>query len=462
MSIEELYKLYCDCGYQVSTDSRTIPAGAMFFALRGENFDGNDYALKALEAGAAYAVVNSDWAAAAGMMPGEACGRAMPGQGSPCGTLPGPLPVADGRIIPVEDPFKTLQALAVHHRETLGIPVIGLTGTNGKTTTKELITAALSAKFKVAATKGNLNNDIGVPLTLLSMAPDTEMAVVEMGANHPDDIAKLVKVSRPDYGYITNVGKAHLLGFGSYEGVLAAKTELYKWLGAHEGSVIFVNTGHPDLAAAARAQHCHQWEFSMESMDAEVLPTSEENPFLSLRVGKDVIRTRLVGAYNADNVLAAFSISQYFGVPKADAIRALEAYVPSNSRSQLVKTERNTLIVDAYNANPSSMGLAVDNLAAMQAPSKLALLGDMRELGEASAEEHKGIVRKLIAAGIPAYLVGEEFGKAAVDDPLILGCFPTSDDLAAFIRANSQIFRGKTILVKGSRGIRMEKTIPEL
>jgi len=462
MSIEELYKLYCDCGYQVSTDSRTIPAGAIFFALRGENFNGNDYALKALEAGAAYAVVNSDWAAATGMMPGEACGRAMPGQGSPCGTLPGPLPVADGRIIPVEDPFKTLQALAVHHRETLGIPVIGLTGTNGKTTTKELITAALSAKFKVAATKGNLNNDIGVPLTLLSMAPDTEMAVVEMGANHPDDIAKLVKVSRPDYGYITNVGKAHLLGFGSYEGVLAAKTELYKWLGAHEGSVIFVNTGHPDLAAAARAQACHQWEFSMESMDAEVLPTSEENPFLSLRVGKDVIRTRLVGAYNADNVLAAFSISQYFGVPVADAIRALEAYVPSNSRSQLVKTERNTLIVDAYNANPSSMGLAVDNLAAMQAPSKLALLGDMRELGEASAEEHKGIVRKLIAAGIPAYLVGEEFGKASVDDPLILGCFPTSDDLADFIRTNPQKFRGKTILVKGSRGIRMEKTIPEL
>ena len=462
MSIEDLYKLYCDCGYRVSTDSRAIPAGAIFFALRGENFDGNDYALKALEAGAAYAVVNNDWAAAGGMIPGGACGRAMPGQGSPCGTLPGPLPVADGRIIPVDDPFTTLQALAVHHRKAHGLPVIGLTGTNGKTTTKELITAALRAKFKVAATKGNLNNDIGVPLTLLSIAPDTEMAVVEMGANHPDDIAKLVKVSQPDYGYITNVGKAHLLGFGSYEGVLAAKTELYKWLGSHKGSVIFVNTGHPDLAAAARAQACHQWEFSMESMDAEVLPTSAENPYLSLRIGKDEIHTRLVGAYNADNVLAAFSISQYFGVPRADAISALEAYEPSNSRSQLVKTERNTLIVDAYNANPSSMGLALDNLAAMQAPSKLALLGDMRELGEASVEEHKGIVRKLTAAGIPAYLVGEEFGKALVDNPLILGCFPDSDALAEYIRSNTEKFRGKTILVKGSRGIRMEKTIPEL
>lgn len=435
MSTEELYKLYCDCGCQVSTDSRSIPAGSIFFALRGENFDGNDYALKALEAGASYAVVNADaW----------------------------PSAKSKGQIIPVQDPFKSLQELAIHHRKALGLPVIGLTGTNGKTTTKELITAALRAKFKVAATKGNLNNDIGVPLTLLSISPDTEMAVVEMGANHPDDIAKLVKVSQPDYGYITNVGKAHLLGFGSYEGVLAAKTELYKWLGAHNGSVIFVNTGHPDLAAAARRQPCHQWEFSMESMDAEVLPTSEDNPFLSLRIGADVIHTRLVGAYNADNVLAAFSISQYFGVPKADAIQAIETYEPSNNRSQLLKTGSNTLIVDAYNANPSSMGLAIDNLAALQASGKLALLGDMRELGEASVEEHKNIVRKLTSAGIPAYLVGEEFGKALVEHPLILGCFPTSDSLAEYIRGNVEKFRGKTILVKGSRGIKMEKAIPEL
>ena len=240
MSTEELYKLYLECGCKVSTDSRTIPAGAIFFALRGENFDGNKYAQKALEAGAAYAVVNEDSAS----------------------VTPGMI----GRLIPVEDPFTVLQELAIHHRKALGIPVIGLTGTNGKTTTKELIAAALGAKFKVAATKGNLNNDIGVPLTLLSIPQDAEIAVVEMGANHPDDIAKLVKVSQPDYGYITNVGKAHLLGFGSYQGVLAAKTELYKWLGSRKGSVIFVNTGHPDLAAAARAQACHQWEFSRQSL----------------------------------------------------------------------------------------------------------------------------------------------------------------------------------------------------
>ena len=445
MSTEELYKLYCECGCKVSTDSRTIPAGAIFFALRGENFDGNEYAVKALEAGASYAVVNDDRV------------------------------VVDERLIPVPDPFGALQALAIHHRKVLGIPVIGLTGTNGKTTTKELIAAALGAKFKVAATKGNLNNDIGVPLTLLSIPADAEIAVVEMGANHPDDIAKLVKVSQPDYGYITNVGKAHLLGFGSYEGVLAAKTELYKWLGAHRGSLIFVNTDHPDLAAAARREACHQWEFSRESMNVELLPTTAENPFLAMRVGDSKIHTKLVGAYNADNVLAALSIAEYFGVKRADAITAIEAYTPANSRSQLEKTARNTLIVDAYNANPTSMGLAIDNLAVLQSDCKLALLGDMRELGDASVEEHKNIVRKLVASGLKSYLVGEEFGKALSElgivpgagiasgaDPLILGCFLTSDALAEYISGHQAAFSGATILVKGSRGIRMEKVLPEL
>ena len=465
MSTEDLYKLYCECGYQVSTDSRTIPAGAIFFALRGENFDGNQYALKALEAGAAYAVVNDD----ADVAPADGqCGDGLPlwdaalpfaRRGKPEGV----------RIIPVPDPFKALQDLAIHHRRALGIPVIGLTGTNGKTTTKELIAAALGAKFKVAATKGNLNNDIGVPLTLLSIKPSTEMAVVEMGANHPDDIAKLVKVSQPDYGYITNVGKAHLLGFGSFEGVLAAKTELYKWLGSHRGSLIFVNTDHPELTAEARRQACHQWEFSRESMGVEVLPATPENPFLALKVGKDEIHTRLVGAYNTDNVMAALAIAEYFGVKREDAIRAIEAYTPANSRSQLQKTERNTVIVDAYNANPTSMGLAIDNLAAMKTEGKLALLGDMRELGEASVEEHKNIVRKLIASGLKSYLVGEEFGKALAElgivpgeDAHILGCFPSSDALAEFISGHKIKFSNATVLVKGSRGIQMEKALPEL
>ena len=476
MSTEDLYKLYCECGYQVSTDSRTIPAGAIFFALRGENFDGNEYALKALEAGASYAVVNADaWPAARSKGPvcgpqgAASTGIASPKANAAIDLQHTPVRVPDSRLIPVEDPFQALQALAIHHRKVLGIPVIGLTGTNGKTTTKELIAAALGAKFKVAATKGNLNNDIGVPLTLLSIPQDAEIAVVEMGANHPDDIAKLVKVSQPDYGYITNVGKAHLLGFGSYEGVLAAKTELYKWLGSHRGSLIFVNTDHADLAAAARKEACHQWEFSRVSMKAEILPATAENPFLAIRVGDSEIHTRLVGAYNTDNVLAALSIAEYFGVKRADAIAAIEAYTPSNSRSQLEKTERNTLIVDAYNANPTSMGLAVDNLASIQSDSKLALLGDMRELGEASVEEHKNIVRKLIASGLKSYLVGEEFGKALSElgiipgaGQLIAGCFPSSDSLADYISGHREEFSGATVLVKGSRGIRMEKALPEL
>ena len=463
MSTEDLYKLYCECGYQVSTDSRTIPAGAIFFALRGENFDGNQYALNALEAGAAYAVVNDD--AGPLMLSATGKGQSRVPQGEPVSALP--VRSSHARIIPVPDPFKALQDLAIHHRKALGIPVIGLTGTNGKTTTKELIAAALGAKFKVAATKGNLNNDIGVPLTLLSIKPGTEMAVVEMGANHPDDIAKLVKVSQPDYGYITNVGKAHLLGFGSFEGVLAAKTELYKWLGSHRGSLIFVNTDHPELTAEARRQACHQWEFSRESMGVEVLPATPENPFLALKAGKDEIH--LVGAYNTDNVMAALAIAEYFGVKRKDAIRAIEAYTPANSRSQLQKTERNTIIVDAYNANPTSMGLAIDNLAAMKTEGKLALLGDMRELGEASVEEHKNIVRKLIASGLKSYLVGEEFGKALAElgivpgeNPHILGCFPSSDALAEFISGRKIEFSNATVLVKGSRGIQMEKALPEL
>lgn len=433
MKTEELYRLYLDSGCKVSTDSRTIPEGAIFFALRGENFDGNEYAQAALEAGASHAVVNDDIAA------------------------------GDPRMIPVPDPFTALQELAIYHRRQLDIPVIGLTGTNGKTTTKELISAALSAKFRVYATKGNLNNDIGVPLTLLSIGRDAEMAVVEMGANHPDDIAKLVKVSRPDYGFITNVGTAHLLGFGSYEGVLAAKTELYKWLGSRQGSVIFVNTDYPDLAAAALRQPCHQWEFSAASLDAEILPTSEEEPYLSLKLGGDELHTRLVGSYNMPNVLAAIAIADYFGVARRDAIAAIEAYVPSNQRSQLVRTGRNTLIVDAYNANPSSMKLAVENLASMKAGRKLALLGDMRELGEASAEEHRKIVRLLCDKGIETFFAGEEFSAAVAslglgEESIVRGCFPSSDALAAHLESLKP--EGATILIKGSRGIRMEKVIP--
>lgn len=407
----------------------------MFFALRGENFDGNDYALKALEAGAAWAVVNADAFAED----------------------------ADSRLIRVQDPFTTLQQLAIHHRRSVcngKLPVIGLTGTNGKTTTKELINAVLSAKYKVTATRGNLNNDIGVPLSLLQIRPDTQIAVIEMGANHPDDIAKLVKVSQPDYGLITNVGKAHLLGFGSFEGVKAAKGELYKWLGSHRGSLIFINEDDADLKEMALREPSHNFGYGLEYQHASILPATAVEPFLRIQLDGKVINTRLVGSYNANNVLAAIAVGDYFNVPREAAIKAIEAYTPTNNRSQMMQTASNTLIVDAYNANPSSMTAALDNFGAVVAGRKLALLGDMRELGADSAAEHEKIVRKVSGMGIEAYYVGDEFAgalkAAGVDAPW----FKDSATLASHLSAER--IQGAVILIKGSRGIMMEKVLEAL
>ena len=427
----DLYSKYIDCGGKVTTDSRAIAGGEIFFALRGENFDGNDYALKALEAGAAWAVVNDDAELA-----------------------------DDPRLIRVHDPFTSLKYLAMEHRSYLDIPVIGLTGTNGKTTTKNLIAAVLARKFNVTATEGNLNNDIGVPLSILKITKDTQIAVIEMGANHPDDIAKLVKVSQPDYGLITNVGKAHLLGFGSFEGVKAAKGELYKWLGANPGSLIFLNADDPDLRGMAAGQPCHTYEYGIAYQGAEVLPCTPEEPFLRIQLGKYTISTKLVGAYNATNVLAALAIGEYFGVRKDAAIAAIEGFTPTNNRSQMTRTEANTLIVDAYNANPSSMAAALDNFANVESARKVALLGDMRELGDDSVAEHVKVVEKLTAMGLEAYLVGEEFKKALAATGAGFDWFESSEALAAGLSANP--LRDAVILIKGSRGIQMEKVLPVL
>ncbi len=445
--MEELYRIYLSCGGRVTTDSRTIRGGELFFALRGENFDGNDYALKALEAGAAYAVVNDDV------------------------QFPEPVPEpVEGRLIRVPDPFTALRDLAVWHRTHVRggkLPVIGLTGTNGKTTTKNLIAAVLARKYRVTATQGNLNNDIGVPLSLLSITPDTEIAVIEMGANHPDDIAKLVRVSQPDYGLITNVGRAHLLGFGSFEGVKAAKGELYKWLGAHRGSLIFLNEDDADLREMAAREACHVFGYGIQYQGVEILPATPEEPFLRLKLGEDVIRTQLVGAYNATNVLAAIAVGDYFGVPRADAIAAVEGFVPSNNRSQMTRTASNTLIVDAYNANPSSMRAALENFALVQADRKLALLGDMRELGAESLFEHVKVLEQLRSAGLPACLVGDEFKKALEaschperSEGSLTSWFPDSESLAAWLSGHP--VQGAVILIKGSRGIQMEKVLDRL
>lgn len=440
MSIEELYQEYKACGCRVTTDSRAITGGEMFIALKGENFDGNEYALKALEAGAARAVVDDGSAAAAS---------------------------GDPRVLAVPDGFDALRSLArLHRRSCLGdkhLTVIGLTGTNGKTTTKELIRAVLSAKYRVTATEGNLNNDIGVPLSLLKITPETELAVIEMGANHPDDIKHLVEVCEPDCGLITNVGKAHLLGFGSFEGVKKAKGQLYDFIAAHDGEV-FVNVDSEDLRTmAGERKGLSIVPYGLEYDGAEIIPPTPSQPFLRLKLGGREISTRLVGAYNAMNVLAAICIGRHFEVPFEDAVAAIEAYTPSNNRSQMQKTGRNTLILDAYNANPSSMGVALDSFALMEAPRKLALLGDMRELGDNSLEEHVKVVEKVASYGFDAYLVGEEFGKAlasAGTPANVLGHFATSDELAD--RLAEQPVEGACVLVKGSRGIRMEKTIPAL
>ena len=446
IDIQRLYSFFKECS-KVTTDSRAIAGGEMFFGLKGENFDGNEYALKALGQGAKYAVVNADSAAATS---------------------------GDERVIPVPDTLEALQALARHHRENTFVDgrrltVIGLTGTNGKTTTKELITRVLSVKYNVTATKGNLNNDIGVPLSLLTIDGDTQLAVIEMGANHPDDIAKLVKVSEPDYGLITNVGRAHLLGFGSFEGVKKAKGQLYDYLAANGGKA-FVNVDDPDLSAMA----AERWPvpepvegpvipYGLSLMKAKILRSSAEHPFLRMKLPEGLlVETRLAGAYNATNVVAAIAVGLRFGISVEEAVEAVSSYIPKNNRSQMEKTERNILIQDAYNANPSSMAAALDNLILVESDCKGALLGDMRELGEESEAEHLKVLNQVLSMGLDLVcLVGDEFKKALAARPsTAVKWLASADDLAAWLKENP--VSGMTILVKGSRGIQMEKTLPEL
>lgn len=449
MEIIGIYNKFRQCG-AVSTDTRALKGGEMFFALKGENFDGNEYALKALEAGAAYAVVNKDSAVAAS---------------------------EDPRLIKVEDTLKTLQDLARWHRSMTivnGKPltVIALTGTNGKTTTKELIREVLSVKYRVTATEGNLNNSIGVPLTLLKINSETELAVIEMGASHPGDIKELVDIALPNYGLVTNVGKAHLLGFGSFEGVKNTKGELYDYL-RRTSDKVFINVDNPHLCQMASERNLQSdperpysllIPYGLDYQGAEVLPSSPEHPFLRISFPSEgkVVETNLVGSYNADNVMAAVAVGQQFGVTFDEAAAAISAYMPSNNRSQMVRTGRNTLIVDAYNANPTSMEAALKNFASLQAESKAALLGDMLELGEDSLAEHIRIASMALESGIGTVcFVGEEFRQALeqLHNPSALS-FLTSAELAEWLSANH--ISESSVLIKGSRGTRMEKVIEKL
>ena len=392
MEIEELYRLFEACG-EVTTDSRRCPEGSMFIALKGENFNGNAFAAQALAAGCRYALVDE-------------AAYADP---------------ARPEIVFVEDGLRTLQQLARFHRRRLGTRIIGVTGTNGKTTTKELLAAVLRQKYRTLATQGNLNNAIGVPLTLLRLTADDEVAVVEMGASHPGDIQELVEIAEPDYGLITNVGLAHLQGFGSLEGVVRTKGELYDFLRTRERSVVFLQNENPYLNEMAHGFPCVRYgQTAGLAVSGEVVDCS---PFLRFRWTADgethEVQTQLIGAYNLDNALAAVAVGRYFGVSDAHICEALAAYEPHNNRSQLKDTGRNRLIIDAYNANPTSMMAALRNFRRMNAPQKMVILGDMKELGESSAREHRRIVDELQACAFDrVILVGSEFAATCPPYPV--------------------------------------------
>ena len=367
MEIKELYEVY-KAHPVVTTDSRNCPEGSIFFALKGETFDGNKFAVAAIEKGCAYAVVDDK-------------------------TIEHP------QTILVDNVLDTLQQLARYHREQLDIPFVGITGTNGKTTTKELVATVLSKKYRVHYTQGNFNNHIGVPLTLLSIKPDCEIAVVEMGANHPGEIKTLANIALPTCGLITNVGKAHLEGFGSLEGVINTKKELYDNLAARGGHV-FVNAANPLLMNVLNAE-----SYTTYSSNPDVVADVNGRlvrcaPYVEFEWAKFQLSTHFVGAYNLDNMLAAITVGLHFGVAEKDICDAISNYVPANNRSQLTKTERNTLIVDAYNANPTSMMAAIDNFDIMEGENKMAILGDMLELGEQSEVEHQNIMRRLMESKI--------------------------------------------------------------
>lgn len=449
MTIKEIYDIFLSSG-GIQTDSRKVTPGQLFFALKGENFDGNEFAQKALDAGACYAVVS--WTSPA-------------------------VRERNPRFIKVGDTLKTLQDLACFHAiETkvggVPIPILALTGTNGKTTTKELIRAVLSTKYSLTATEGNLNNDIGVPLSILKINSASELAVIEMGASHPDDIEHLTRCARPCCGLITNVGRAHLQGFGSFEGVKRAKGQLYDYLCGH-GGVAFVNVDDPTLAQMAKARgEMKVIPYGQKLWNTMVLPSDAEHPFLCIAIPSDVpesaeseclncIETHLVGSYNADNVLAALAVGFHFGVSFDEAARAISQYVPSNNRSQMTRTQSNTLIVDAYNANPSSMSAALDNFDSVSAPRKAVLLGSMGELGEDSLAEHCKILHRLQGSHYDkVFLVGEEFRRAMSNEGLDFQWFATSEELFDYLKTAP--LTGYYALVKGSRSMMMEKVLPAL
>lgn len=445
MDIKELYTLYQQhpC---ITTDSRDCPEGSIFLALKGETFDGNKFAIAALEKGCAYAIVDDKTV----------------------------IPTDDDRLILVDDCLQTFKDLAREHRRQFDIPVIGITGTNGKTTTKELIAAVLSQKYNVLYTQGNFNNDVGVPKTLFRLAKEHEIAVIEMGASHPGDIKTLAETAEPTCGLITNVGKAHLLGFGSFEGVIKTKCELYNFLRTREDGLIFLNADN-DYLVDQIGEEENLWispystdpEKQYSCISGEVIAC---NPFLKFRWREPLmtleeegrstkwhkVQTQLIGAYNIDNLLAAIAVGINFGVDRKKICAALEEYTPSNNRSQMTVTAKNHLVVDAYNANPTSMMAALENFSLMQADKKMAILGQMGELGADSDKEHRLLINYLESAGYDeVWLVGDNF----LDIPCPFRKFHDVEEVKTAIQEDCP--EGYYILIKGSNSNKLFQ-LPEL
>ena len=457
MEIKELYRLYQQhpC---ITTDSRDCPEGSIFLALKGETFDGNKFALQALEKGCSYAIIDDK----------EILEN--------LGELGDPRDPRNprNRLIVVDDCLQTFKDLAREHRRQFDIPVIGITGTNGKTTTKELIAAVLSEKYKVLYTQGNFNNDVGVPKTLFRLTKEHEIAVIEMGASHPSDIKTLAETAEPTCGLITNVGRAHLQGFGSFEGVIKTKCELYDFLRTRQDSLIFINVDNEYLMdQIADDEEIWLTPYSTDPENQYTCISGEVidcNPFLKFRWREPLmtleeegrstkwhkVQTHIIGAYNIDNLLAAISVGINFGVDRKKICAALENYVPSNNRSQMTVTEKNHLIVDAYNANPTSMQAALENFSLIQADKKMAILGQMGELGAESDKEHRKMVDYLEQAGYhEVWLVGDNFK----DIPCPFRKFHDVEEVKAAIANDCP--KDYYILIKGSNSNKLFQ-LPEL
>lgn len=427
MSIQNIHDLFI-LSNKVTIDTRKIESNSIFVAIKGERFDANTFAKEALEKGASYVIIdNADY-------------------------------FIDDRTILVDDSLETLQELAKFHRSFLKLPIIALTGSNGKTTTKELINVVLSKKYKTKATIGNLNNHIGVPLTLLSFTKETQIGIVEMGANHQKEIEFLCEIAKPDYGYITNFGKAHLEGFGGVEGVIKGKSEMYTYLKTNHQSV-FVNLD--DEIQNHKTIDFKRITFSQKDKNVNVfIDDVVANPFVKIKVLGTEINSHLIGLYNANNINAAITIGNHFEVPTVDIKAAIESYIPENNRSQLLTKGSNEIILDAYNANPSSMLVALENFIQLDKANKFIVIGDMYELGEESLAEHKAIVDFLNTnSNFECHFVGNHFFANSIQKANF-HFYPTFEDFAQYL--SSVKLEQKTLLIKGSRGMALERTLEYL